>query len=204
MRRAGRVSRAPVRRTAWSLLFPSWWYGCPRSCKGYFDRVWLPGVAFEYGPQAIRPLLTGIRAFGAVDHHRRSGVVHTRLHGQSVAKVLMRGLARLLVARNAERFWLALYGMENATRQTRGSSTVRQRISQMGRHIRDRRYLPAPVRLIVRVLSSRERLCRPCDSSVALFLSGRRPSRARASACARGARARIAGFTLLRYFEVRS
>jgi NAD(P)H dehydrogenase (quinone) len=45
------------------FVFPSWWYGM---LKGYFDRVWLPGVAFEFGPRAIRPLLSSIRLFGVV------------------------------------------------------------------------------------------------------------------------------------------
>jgi NAD(P)H dehydrogenase (quinone) len=29
------------------LVFPTWWYGMPAMLKGYIDRVWLPGVAFE-------------------------------------------------------------------------------------------------------------------------------------------------------------
>ena len=35
------------------FVFPSWWYGMPAILKGYFDRVWLPGVAFELGRKPL-------------------------------------------------------------------------------------------------------------------------------------------------------
>ena len=36
------------------LIFPTWWFGFPAILKGWFDRVWAPGHAYEhasdYGP----------------------------------------------------------------------------------------------------------------------------------------------------------
>ena len=109
------------------LVFPSWWYGMPAILKGYFDRVWLPGVAFEFGAHAIKPLLTGIRLFGVVT---TTGAPQwfTRVYmGNPSRKVLMRGLARLLVAPRAERFWLALHGMDNASSAARSGFLERVR-----------------------------------------------------------------------------
>ena len=30
------------------LVFPTWWFGFPAILKGWFDRVWGPGVAFDH------------------------------------------------------------------------------------------------------------------------------------------------------------
>jgi NAD(P)H dehydrogenase (quinone) len=41
------------------LVFPTWWFGLPAILKGWFDRVWAPGVAYDHasdlGP--IKPRL---------------------------------------------------------------------------------------------------------------------------------------------------
>lgn len=32
------------------LVFPTWWFGFPAILKGWFDRVWTPGIAFDHAP----------------------------------------------------------------------------------------------------------------------------------------------------------
>jgi putative NADPH-quinone reductase len=96
------------------LVFPTWWYGMPAILKGYFDRVWVPGVAFDFGPGAIRPLLGHIRLFGVVTTYGSPWWFMLLYMGNPSRKVLMRGLSRLLPA-SAKRFWLPLYGMESAS-----------------------------------------------------------------------------------------
>jgi len=45
------------------LVFPTWWFGFPAILKGWFDRVWAPGIAYDHagdlGP--IRPRLHQLR-----------------------------------------------------------------------------------------------------------------------------------------------
>ncbi|MDR2188702.1 MAG: NAD(P)H-dependent oxidoreductase [Azonexus sp.] len=45
------------------LVFPTWWFSFPAILKGWFDRVWAPGIAYDhatdFGP--IKPLLQNLR-----------------------------------------------------------------------------------------------------------------------------------------------
>src|SRR5690606_37262021 len=45
------------------LVFPQWWFNLPAILKGYFDRVFAPGVAFRHDPDGGRliPEFTNIR-----------------------------------------------------------------------------------------------------------------------------------------------
>jgi putative NADPH-quinone reductase len=50
------------------LVFPTWWFGFPAMLKGWFDRVWAPGVAYDHasdlGP--IKPRLGKLKRAVAV------------------------------------------------------------------------------------------------------------------------------------------
>lgn len=45
------------------LVFPTWWFGLPAILKGWVDRVFAPGVAFDHGKDfgPLTPRLTGLR-----------------------------------------------------------------------------------------------------------------------------------------------
>ncbi len=50
------------------VVFPTWWFGFPAVLKGWFDRIWAPGVAYDHasdlGP--IKPRLLGLKKTLAV------------------------------------------------------------------------------------------------------------------------------------------
>ena len=51
-----------VRAKTLILVFPTWWFNVPARLKGWFDRVWVPGVAFNHAPdkRTIMPALEGL------------------------------------------------------------------------------------------------------------------------------------------------
>ncbi len=50
------------------LVFPVWWFGMPAVLKGWFDRVWAPGTAFDHsaGGTGMRARLTGLSRVTAI------------------------------------------------------------------------------------------------------------------------------------------
>ncbi len=45
------------------LVFPTWWFSFPAMLKGWFDRVWAPGHAYDHASDlgAIQPRLTQLK-----------------------------------------------------------------------------------------------------------------------------------------------
>ncbi len=82
------------RAEALVLVYPTWWYGMPAMLKGWFDRVWAPGVAFHLGPGAIMPALTNIRRIAVVTTYG-SPAWPLWYIGRPDRKLIGRGIRRL-------------------------------------------------------------------------------------------------------------
>lgn len=72
------------------LVFPTWWFGFPAILKGWFDRVWAPGIAYDHatdlGP--IKPRLHNLRRALAVTSLGSPWWVDRLLLRQPVKRVL--------------------------------------------------------------------------------------------------------------------
>jgi putative NADPH-quinone reductase len=113
------------------LVFPTWWYGMPAILKGYIDRVWLPGVAFEVVQGRTRPLFHNIVRFSVVTTYGSPWWLN-KLIGDPGRQVLMRGI-RPLFSRKVRTLWLAKYGLDFIDHNARGEflTKVRQRMRKL-------------------------------------------------------------------------
>ncbi|MDA3888358.1 MAG: NAD(P)H-dependent oxidoreductase [Allgaiera sp.] len=112
------------------LVFPVWNMGYPAILKGYFDRVFLPGVSFVLKGGTVRPNLTHIRKVAACVTYGGARM-RTLLAGDPPRKVVTRTLR---YTTQAERLrYLALYDMNRATdaRRHRHLARVRRAMERL-------------------------------------------------------------------------
>ena len=84
------------------FVFPQWWFNVPAILKGFFDRVLVPGVAFDHasGGGPLIPRLTHVNALWVVSSTGALWWV-TRLYmGDPVRRQMARGI-KPLVGRKA-------------------------------------------------------------------------------------------------------
>ena len=95
------------------LCFPTWWFGFPAMLKGWFDRVWAPGVAYDHavdlGP--ITPRLQGLRRVLAITSLGAPWWVDRIVMQQPVKRVLKTAILGAC-APGAEIKMLSLYKAE--------------------------------------------------------------------------------------------
>ena len=97
------------------LCFPTWCFGLPAMLKGFFDRVFVPGVAFDMSdPKNVKPALTHIQRISAVVTYGRPRWMAMYM-GDPPRKIVTRYLKRLTGNRARVDFH-AYYHMNVATR----------------------------------------------------------------------------------------
>lgn len=108
------------------LCFPTWWYGMPAILKGWFDRVWSPGVAFGLTPGGgpIIPLLLHIRRFAVVTTYGSPWWFMKFYMREPNRAVLTRGIRRLM-APGARLTYMGHYNMDGCTPDSRSRYLAR-------------------------------------------------------------------------------
>jgi NAD(P)H dehydrogenase (quinone) len=77
------------------FCFPTWCFGLPAMLKGYFDRLFMPGVAFDLSdPGNVKPMLTHIKRISAVVTYGRPRWVAWYM-GDPPRKIVTRYMRRL-------------------------------------------------------------------------------------------------------------
>lgn len=99
------------------LCFPVWNYGYPAILKGFFDRVFLPGVSFELVDGKAWPSLHSISKVAAVTSYGGSRF-RAMLMGDPPRKLIKR-LMRSTVKPGAPVTYLAHYSMNLSTGESR-------------------------------------------------------------------------------------
>lgn len=98
------------------LIFPTWWFGFPAILKGWFDRVWAPGHAYEhasdYGP--IKQKLINLKEMKVITTLGSPWWVDTFILRTPVKKILKIALLGCC-ATNCKFKMLSLYNSEKLT-----------------------------------------------------------------------------------------
>ena len=127
---AGYIERLR-RAEAIVFCFPTWCFGMPAMLKGFFDRLFMPGVAFDLSdPAHVKPLLTHIKRIAAVVTYGRPRWVAWYM-GDPPRKIITRYMRRL-TGDTARVDFHAYYHMNIATepRLTRFKDKVGQAMAR--------------------------------------------------------------------------
>lgn len=110
------------------FCFPVWSFGLPAILKGFFDRVLIPGVAFDIDGARVTPKLTHIAHVIAVcTYGRARGMVRCSIGDLPRAQISR--YFRWFCARRATLRYLAHYNMNAGTERSRARFLLRVRRS---------------------------------------------------------------------------
>jgi len=97
------------------FCFPTWCLGMPAILKGYFDRVWRPGVAFDQPPDGglIKPALRNLKRMGVVTTCGAPWFYNRLLMQDPARKVLLRGLKATCGGLGVKHLYLAQHSIHD-------------------------------------------------------------------------------------------
>lgn len=98
------------------FVYPVWNFGYPAILKGFFDRVFLPGVSFKLVDGHVRPALTNIKKYATVTTYGGTRL-RAFLAGDPPRRLMTRPVR--YVMGGAPMQYLALYDMNRASDQKR-------------------------------------------------------------------------------------
>ena len=107
------------------IVTPVWNFGFPAMLKGYFDRVWLPGVSFALQDGKLTPTLRHIEKLAAVMTYGGTPM-RAFLVGNPPKKIIKR-VIRAQIKIGAPVKYLAHYDMNNCTEETRAAFMAKVR-----------------------------------------------------------------------------
>ncbi|WP_456267465.1 NAD(P)H-dependent oxidoreductase [Kushneria sp. AK178] len=98
------------------LVFPTWWFGFPAILKGWFDRVWAPGHAYNHASDlgAIKPCLDNLKEMKVITTLGSPWWVDKLILRQPVKRVLKVALLGTC-AKGCQFRMLSFYKSENAS-----------------------------------------------------------------------------------------
>lgn len=101
------------------LVYPTWWGAQPAMLKGWFDRTWVRGVAWDVpdGASRLRPLLRNVRRIVVVTTHGSSKLMNS-MQGEGGKRIALRTV-RTVCRPTLRTTWLAMYGLDTATPEQR-------------------------------------------------------------------------------------
>lgn len=109
------------------LVFPTWWFALPAILKGWIDRSFLPGVAFDHAADltALSPRLTTLRQVFAVTTLGSPAWLDWLILRRPVRRALKWGLVKACAPQARFRM-LSLYSAENpsSARVTKFSNRI--------------------------------------------------------------------------------
>ena len=101
------------------LLFPTWWFSFPAILKGWFDRVWVPGIAYDhasdFGP--IKPRLDNLKKVLVVTTLGAPWWVDRLIMWQPVKRVIKVALLQACAKKSSLKY-LSLYESEKLSEQS--------------------------------------------------------------------------------------